>query len=92
MRRAVSTSYRVRSLVLQPLSAENSTEFSQADNSRTIRSRIMNLTSLGSLGSWEVIYVYLKTQKSGKNMNKITLKTTGTQFSIYFGHSQESKK
>ena len=57
MQRAVST-YRVRSLALQPLSAGNSTEFSQADNSRTIQRRAMNLTSLDSLGSWESIYVY----------------------------------
>ena len=58
MQRAVSTLCRVRSLALQPLSAGNSTEFSQADNSRTIQRRAMNLTSLDSLGSWELIYVY----------------------------------
>ena len=39
MRQAVSTLYRVRSLALQPLSAGNSTEFSQADNSKTIQHR-----------------------------------------------------
>ena len=58
MRRAVSTLYRVRSLALQPLSAGNSTEFSQADNSKTIQPRAMNVTSLDSLGSCESIYVY----------------------------------
>ena len=60
MRRAVSTLYRVRSLALQPLSAGNSTEFSQADNSKTIQPREINLTSLDSLGSCESIYVYFK--------------------------------
>ena len=60
MRQAVSTLYRVRSLALQPLSAGNSAEFSQADNSKTIQRRAMNLTSLDSLASWESIYVYLK--------------------------------
>ena len=34
---------------LQPLSAGNSTEFSQADNSKTIQPREINLTSLDSL-------------------------------------------
>ena len=43
-RQAVSTLYRVRSLALQPLSAGNSTEFSQADNSKTIQHRATNLT------------------------------------------------
>ena len=33
-RRTVSILYRVRSLALQPLSAGNSAEFSQADNSK----------------------------------------------------------
>ena len=48
----------------------------------------MNLTSLDSLGSCESIYVYFKTpHKTGRNMNSITLKTTGTQSSIYFDHS-----
>ena len=60
MRQAVSTLYRVRSLALQPLSAGNSTEFSQADNSKTIQHRATNLTSLDSLGSCESIYVHLK--------------------------------
>ena len=60
MRRAVSTLYRVRSLALQPLSAGNSTEFSQADNSKTIQPREKNLTSLDSLGSCESIYVHFK--------------------------------
>ena len=46
MRRAVFTLYRVRSLALQPLSAGNSAEFSQADNSKTIQPRKVNLTSL----------------------------------------------
>ena len=58
--RVVLYLYRVRSLALQPLSAGNSAEFSQADNSRTIQRRAMNLTSLDSLGSWESIYVYIK--------------------------------
>ena len=53
MRQAVSTLYRVRSLALQPLSAGNSTEFSEADNSETTQRRAMNLTSLDSLGSCE---------------------------------------
>ena len=48
------------SLALQPLSAGNSAEFSQADNSKTIQGRVTNLTSLYSLGSCESIYVYLK--------------------------------
>ena len=63
MRRAVSTLYRVRSLALQPLSAGNSTEFSQADNSKIIQPREISLTSLDSLGSCESIYVCQKTQK-----------------------------
>ena len=64
MRRAVSTLYRVRSLALQPLSAGNSAEFSQADNSKTVQPREINLTSLNSLGSCESIYVYFKPKKS----------------------------
>ena len=60
MRRAVSTLYRVRSLALQPLSAGNSAEFSQADNSKTIQSRATNFTSMDSLGSCELIYVHVK--------------------------------
>ena len=52
----------------------------------------MNLTSLDSLGFWESIFVYVKPPKTGRNMNKITLKTTGTQSSIYFGHSRASTK
>ena len=60
MRRAVSTLYRVRSLALQPLSAGNSAEFSQADNSKTIQRRATNFTSMDSLGSCESIYVHLK--------------------------------
>ena len=60
MRRAVSTLYRVRSLALQPLSAGNSAEFSQADNSKTIQRRAMNITSMDSLGSCESIYVHFK--------------------------------
>ena len=67
MRQAVSTLYRVRSLALQPLSAGNSTEFSQADNSKTIHRRAMNVASLDSLGSWESIYVYFKTIKLEKH-------------------------
>ena len=55
--------YRVRSLALQPLSAGNSAEFSQADNSKTIQPREVNLTSLDSLGSCESIYVYLKPKR-----------------------------
>ena len=50
MRRAVSTLYRVWSLALQPLSAGNSAEFSQADNSKTIQPREIILTLLDSLG------------------------------------------
>ena len=42
----VSTSNRVRSLALQPLSAGNFAEFSQADNAKTIQHREINLTSL----------------------------------------------
>ena len=60
MRRAVSTLYQVRSLALQPLSAGNSAEFSQVDNSKTVQPREINLTSLDSLGSCESIYVYIK--------------------------------
>ena len=62
-RRAVSTLYRVRSLALQPLSAGNSAEFSQADNSKTIQPREINLTSLDSLGFRESIYIYFKPKK-----------------------------
>ena len=43
-----------------PLSAGNSAEFSQADNSKTIQPREINLTSLDSLGSRESIYIYFK--------------------------------
>ena len=60
MQRAVSTLYRVRSLALQPLSAGNSAEFSQADNSKTIQPTEIILTSLDSLDSCESIYVYVK--------------------------------
>ena len=60
MRQAVSTLYRVRSLTLQPFSAGNFTEFSQADNSKTIQRRATNLTSVDSLGSCELIYVCFK--------------------------------
>ena len=83
------TLYGVRSLALQPLSTGNSSEFSQVDNSRTIQRRAMSLISMDFLGSWEstIDLCILQTQKSGRNMNKITLKTTGTQSSIYFGHS-----
>ena len=63
MQRAVSTLYRVRSLALQPLSAGNSAEFSQADNSKTVQPRVINLTSLDSLGSCESICVYFKPKK-----------------------------
>ena len=63
MRQAVSTLYRVRLLALQPFSAGNASEISQADNSRTIQRRAMNLTSLDSLGSCESIYVYFKPMK-----------------------------
>ena len=63
MRRAVSTLYRVRSLALQPLSAGNSAEFSQAGNSKSIQPREINLTSLDSIGSFESIYVYFKPKK-----------------------------
>ena len=63
MRQAVSTYHRVRLLALQPHSAGNSAEFSQADNSKTIQHRAMNLTSLDSLGSCESIYVYFKSTK-----------------------------
>ena len=48
---------------LQPLSAGNSTEFSQADNLKTIQHRGTNLTSLDSLGSCESIYVHFKPKK-----------------------------
>ena len=41
--------YRVKSLALQPFSAGNSAEFSQADTSKTIQRRAMNLTSLDSI-------------------------------------------
>ena len=57
MQQAVSTLYRVSSLALQPLSAGNSAEFSQADNLKTIQCRAMSLTLLDSLGSCESIYV-----------------------------------
>ena len=56
----VSTLYRVRSLALQPLSAGNSAEFLQADNSKTIQPREINLTSLNSLGFCESICVNFK--------------------------------
>ena len=60
MQQAVSTLYRVRLLALQPLSAGNSSEFSQANNFKTIQHRAMALISLDSLGPWESIYVYFK--------------------------------
>ena len=63
MRQSVSTLYQVRSLALQPLSAGNSAEFSQADNSKAIQHRAMNVTSLDSLGSCESIYVHFKPVK-----------------------------
>ena len=53
-----STLYRVRLFALQPLSAGNSPEFSEADNSKTMQHRAMNLTSLDFLVSCESIYVY----------------------------------
>ena len=55
------TSYLI-GLALQPLSAENSAEFSQANNSKTIQRRAMNPTSLDFLSPWESIYVYFKPQ------------------------------
>ena len=65
--------YRVRSLALQPLSGGNSTEFSQADNSKTIKRRATHLTSFDSLGSCESIYIIYKSiiqaHKIGRNMN-----------------------
>ena len=82
MRQAVSALYRVRLLALQPLSAGNSAEFSHTDNSKTIQSREINLTSLDSLAFCESNYVYFKPQKTDRNMNLITLKTTGTESSI----------
>ena len=47
---------------MQPLSAGNSTEFSQADNSKTMQRRAKNRTgtSLDFLGSWESINVHFK--------------------------------
>ena len=42
------------------LSSGNSAEFSQENNSQTIQSRAMKLTSLDSLGTCELIYVYFK--------------------------------
>ena len=45
---------------LQPLSAGNSTEFSQADNSKTVQPTEINLISLDSLGFCESIYVHFK--------------------------------
>ena len=60
MQRAVSTLYRVRWLALQPFSTGNAAEFSQANYSKTIQPREINLTSLDSLGSCESIYVYFK--------------------------------
>ena len=82
-----------RSLALQPLSAGNSAEFSQAIlNSRNIQRRAMNLTSLDSLGFLGIDLCILQTQQSGRNINKITLKSTGTQSSIFFGHSRASIK
>ena len=65
-RQAVSTLYRVRSLALQPLSAGNSAEFSQADNSKTVQHREINLTSLDSLGSRASIYIYFKPKNREK--------------------------
>ena len=53
----------LESLALQPFSAGNSAEFSQADNSKTIQRRATNLTSLDSLGFCESIYVHFKPQK-----------------------------
>ena len=61
----VSTLYQVRLLALQPLSAGNSTEFSQTGNSKTIH-RMMKLISLYYFGSWESIYIYFKTIKLKK--------------------------
>ena len=43
---------------LQPLSAGNSAELSQADNLKTTQRRALNLTLLDSVGSCESIYVY----------------------------------
>ena len=60
MLQAVSTLYRVRLLALQPLSAGNSTEFSEADNLKTMPSKATNLASLDSLGSCESISVHFK--------------------------------
>ena len=63
IKQAVSTLYRhdrVRSLTLQPLSAGNSAEFSEADNSRNTHCRAINLTSFDALGSCESIYVCFK--------------------------------
>ena len=51
---------RVWSLALQPLSAGNSAEFSEAANSKTIQRRATNLTAFDSLGSCESIYIYFK--------------------------------
>ena len=42
MQQVVATFYRIRTLALQPLSAENSAEFSQADNPKTIQPREIN--------------------------------------------------
>ena len=53
-------------LALQPLSAGNSAEFSQAGNSKTVQHREINLTSLDSLGSRASIYIYFKPKNREK--------------------------
>ena len=54
-------------LALQPLSAGNSAEFLDADNSKTIQYRAIKLIPLDSLGYWELIYVYFNTIEPKNN-------------------------
>ena len=67
MRPAVSI-YRVRSLALQPLSAGNSAEFSQANNSKTIQPREVNPHHWIPKGPVNR-FMYTTNQKTGRNMN-----------------------
>ena len=76
----IATLVVVHNPTLQPLTAGNSAEFSQADNSKTIQHRA-NVGFLRFLGIDSCMF---QNHKSEKNMNEITLKTTGTQSLIYF--------
>ena len=78
-------------MALQPLSAGNSAEFSQADNSKTIERTEINLTSLDSLGSRESIYITSNPKQREKYelnrdlVNSARLQTRPGPFSGEFG-------